>query len=109
MKPLLLLVLLLPLAAAAQSPNAESTSKKEECSIAGMVVKLAGSEPLRKARVLLTSADDQSRSISVTSDAGGSFAFKGLPAPMGVERVASPMDRVRLMKTGVKTRLDHFG
>lgn len=80
MKSLLLLVLLLPLAAAAQSPNTESTSKKEECSIAGMVVRLAGSEPLRKAGVLLTSADDQSRSVSVTSDAGGRFAFKGLPA-----------------------------
>src|SRR5690349_18157405 len=67
-KPLLFLVLLFPLAAVAQSPNTGPPSKKEEGSIAGMVVKLGGSEPLRKARVMLTSLDDQTRRISVTSD-----------------------------------------
>jgi len=80
MKPLLFLVLLFPVAAATQSPSTEPASKKEEGSIAGMVVKLAGSEPLRKARVMLTSLDDQTRRISVTSDSGGRFELKGLQA-----------------------------
>jgi Carboxypeptidase regulatory-like domain len=80
MKPLLLLVLVFPLAAAAQSPSTEPASKKEEASVAGMVVKLAGSEPLRKARVMLTSLDDQTRRISVTTDSGGRFELKGLQA-----------------------------
>jgi len=78
MKPLLLLVLLLPVATAAQTPKVESASKKDECSIAGMVVKLAGSEALRKARVRLQSAEDGTRSISVVTDADGRFHLKGI-------------------------------
>jgi protocatechuate 3,4-dioxygenase beta subunit len=43
-----------------------------------MVVKLAGSEPLRKARVQLQSADDGTRGTSVVTDASGRFQFKGV-------------------------------
>src|SRR5712672_4549198 len=78
MKLLPLLVLLIPLAAAAQSSNAPTVPKKEECSIAGMVVKLADSEPLRRARVILHSADDRTRSIAVLTDAAGHFQLKGI-------------------------------
>jgi hypothetical protein len=51
MKPLFSLVPLLTLITP-QSPTAQSPPKKEECTIAGTVVKLADSEPLRSARVL---------------------------------------------------------
>jgi len=78
MKLLPLLVFLIPLAAAAQSSNAPSAPKKEECSVAGMVVKLADSEPLRRARVILRSADDHTRSIAVLTDAAGHFQLKGI-------------------------------
>src|SRR6267378_6668272 len=78
MKLILLLVLLFPPAAAAQSSNVPSIPKKDECSIAGMVVKLADSEPLRRARVILRSADDHTRSIAVLTDAAGHFQLQGI-------------------------------
>src|SRR6266404_3392784 len=78
MKLLPLLVFLIPLAATAQSSNAPSAPKKDECSIAGMVVKLADSEPLRRARVILRSADDHTRSIAVLTDAAGHFQLKAI-------------------------------
>jgi hypothetical protein len=78
MKLVLLLVLLLPVAASAQTASTPSVPKKEECSIAGMVVKLADSAPLRRARVILQSTDDRTRIISVLSDAAGHFQFKGI-------------------------------
>ena len=63
---------------AAQAPKTKPTDKKDECTNAGMVVKLADSEPLRKARVYLRSADDRTRSISVVTDNDGRFQFKGV-------------------------------
>jgi protocatechuate 3,4-dioxygenase beta subunit len=78
MKLILLLVLLLPLAASAQNSSSPSVPKKEECSVAGMVVKLADSEPLRRARVYLRSADDHTHSTSVVTDTAGRFQFKGI-------------------------------
>jgi protocatechuate 3,4-dioxygenase beta subunit len=78
MKLIPLLVLLLPVAASAQTSSTTPPTKKEECSIAGMVVKLADSEPLRRARVYLQSADDRARNISVVTDAAGHFQFKGI-------------------------------
>src|SRR5215831_11770854 len=65
----------------AQSPARNPTTgtlKKDECSIAGMVVKLAGSEPLRKASVQLVSADDRTKSVTTTTDAAGRFQLKHL-------------------------------
>jgi protocatechuate 3,4-dioxygenase beta subunit len=64
--------------ASAQSPGPNPTPKKEECSIAGMVVKLAGSEPLTKARVHLESLEDRTRAISTVTNAGGRFELKGI-------------------------------
>jgi hypothetical protein len=63
--------------APARTPST-GTLKKDDCSIAGMVVKLAGSAPLRKATVQLDSADDRTRSISTSTDVGGRFQLKGL-------------------------------
>jgi hypothetical protein len=73
-----LLILLLARPAIAQAPKPAPTPKKDECSIAGMVVKLAGSEPVRKARVRLQSLEDRARTISTTTDAGGRFQLKGI-------------------------------
>jgi len=39
---------------------------------------VADSEPLRRARVILHSADDRTRSISVLTDAAGHFQLKGI-------------------------------
>jgi hypothetical protein len=83
MKPALLALvgILLAFPLSAQSParsSANVTSKKDECSIAGMVVKLAASEPLRKVTVQLDSADDRTRSIFTSTDAGGRFQLKRL-------------------------------
>jgi hypothetical protein len=72
------LLWVLACAVAAQVPKATPTAKKDQCSIAGMVVKLAESEPLRKARVRLQSVDDRTHSIGVTTDVGGRFELKGL-------------------------------
>jgi hypothetical protein len=69
------------LSQAAQGPGQSSPSaipKKDECSIAGMVVKLAGSEPLTKARVHLQSMEDQTRAISTVTNADGRFELKGI-------------------------------
>jgi hypothetical protein len=61
-----------------QDSKSAATKKREECSISGTVVMLAGSEPLRKARVHLESIEDRTRSISVVTDAGGRFELKAL-------------------------------
>lgn len=62
----------------AQVPQTGPTPKKDECRIAGMIVSLAGGEPLRKARIQLQSSDDQTRSLSTITDAGGRFELKGI-------------------------------
>jgi len=78
MKLVLLLVLLIAPAALAQTSETSSVPKKEQCSIAGTVVKLADSGPLRRARVILWSTDDRTRRISVLTDAAGHFQLKGI-------------------------------
>jgi len=73
--------LLLVPAQAPQGPAQSSpstTQKKDECSIAGIVVKLAGSEALTKARVRLQSMEDQTRAISTVTNADGRFELKGI-------------------------------
>lgn len=75
----LLAFLLLPCFSPAQSGKSSSGAKKrDECKISGMVVKLAGSEPLKNARVRLQSQDDRRESHSVVTDAGGRFELKGV-------------------------------
>ena len=73
----LVLLALLPHITFAQAPNkAPATPKADECKVGGIVVKLEGSEPLRKARVQLYSQDDRTRSISVITSADGRFELK---------------------------------
>jgi len=89
MKRLILLLIVSELAChtlTAQSPaqSAQSTQsatpppsrKQDECHLSGMVVKLAGSEPLRKAHIRLESVDDRTRSVTVVTDENGRFEFK---------------------------------
>jgi hypothetical protein len=64
----------------AQSPKASTSAKKDDCSVAGMVVKLGGNEPLKSAIVVLQSSDDKSRNaVHVNSDSDGRFQVKGIP------------------------------
>ncbi|HEV3375139.1 MAG TPA: carboxypeptidase regulatory-like domain-containing protein [Candidatus Acidoferrum sp.] len=73
--------LLLASALAAQGPGRNSAGdkpKKEDCSIAGMVVKLDGSAPLKSARVVLRSLEDQTHAYAATTDAGGRFTLKNV-------------------------------
>ena len=75
---LLLVILLSARAATAQAAKSAPPPKKEECSIAGMVVKMASSEALRKAQVRLQSLEDPTHVISTVTDAGGRFQLQGL-------------------------------
>ena len=54
------------------------TSKEDQCSISGMVVKMAGSVPLRKAHLLLRNVEDRTRRIAAVTNADGRFAMKGI-------------------------------
>ena len=89
--PLLLLFFLAScLPARAQQPDSAAVKKRDEASISGTVVTLAGSEPLRKARVLVQGTVDRMRMISATTDPGGRFEIKGLqpgPYQLTVSRV----------------------
>lgn len=76
----LLLLCVMAYRATAQSQKATRTPRKDECSIAGMVVKLAGSEPLKRAIIQLESTDDRTHSISTVTDASGHFQLKGIDA-----------------------------
>jgi hypothetical protein len=76
-----LALLSLTLVARAQSPARDAKSdspKKDGCSIAGMVVQLAGSEPLKNAKIQLRDLDDRGHTISIITDAGGRFTLTGL-------------------------------
>jgi hypothetical protein len=75
---MLLTLLLLPFLSTAQSSKSSPIPKKDECIVSGMVVKLAGSEPLKNARVQLLNQDDRAESHSVVTDAGGRFDLRGL-------------------------------
>jgi hypothetical protein len=57
-----------------------SRRKAEECGISGMVVKLAGSEPVKTATVQLQSLQDLAHTISVVTDVGGRFELQGIDA-----------------------------
>jgi protocatechuate 3,4-dioxygenase beta subunit len=70
--------LLLGSSGLAQALKTTPTPKQEQCRIAGMVVKLAGSEPLRKTRVSLQSMDDRTRTVVVVTDTDGRFELKGI-------------------------------
>lgn len=67
-----------PLTSAQSPAAASSASDVALCSVAGMVVKLAGSEPLKSATVRLENADDHTKTFSAATDAGGRFEIKGI-------------------------------
>ena len=75
---MVILVHLLAWPVRAQSPRTLPAPKQDQCRLSGMVVKLAGSEPLRKARVRLQSVDEPTHSIAVVTDEAGRFELKGL-------------------------------
>src|SRR5262249_50925229 len=58
--------------------QAQATAKKDQCSISGTVVALAGGGPLRKAHVRLESADDRMPSTTVMTDGDGRFELKAI-------------------------------
>jgi protocatechuate 3,4-dioxygenase beta subunit len=73
------LFLLLSCTLAAQevpSRKADNTPAKDRCSIAGLVVKLGTSEPLKKAHVYLQKVDDPRSGYSTHTDAAGHFAIR---------------------------------
>ncbi|PYT54241.1 MAG: hypothetical protein DMG43_06945 [Acidobacteria bacterium] len=80
---LVLILLFFPTIASAQAPPRNPTPASPasgECSVSGMVVKLAGSEPLKNATVQLQNPQDLAHTISVVTDAGGRFELKGIDA-----------------------------
>ena len=60
----------------AQSKKPENPPSEESCSVAGLVVKLGSSEPLKKAEVYLQKVDDQESGYSAHTDATGHFAIR---------------------------------
>jgi len=52
--------------------------KSDECTISGIVVKLAGSEPLKTATVQLQSLQNLAHIASVVTDVGGRFELNGI-------------------------------
>jgi Carboxypeptidase regulatory-like domain len=75
-------VLVLPLALlSALSAYAQKNSnppKEETCSVSGMVIKMADSAPLRKARVVLRSVGEPNRTVAAVTNADGRFALKDI-------------------------------
>lgn len=60
------------------SPNWTPNPKPEESSVSGMVVRLAGDEPLKSANVRLQSLENRAQTASTVTDAGGRFEIKGI-------------------------------
>jgi protocatechuate 3,4-dioxygenase beta subunit len=60
----------------AQAQKDLKTAKEDLSTISGTVVKMAGSAPLRKGRVLLISTDDKTRRVAAITDVAGKFTLK---------------------------------
>ncbi len=75
---LCVLFLLSGVLAAQETPSRklENTPSKGTCSIAGVVVKLGTSEPLKKAHVYLQKVDDPKSGYSAHTDAAGQFSIQ---------------------------------
>lgn len=56
--------------------NSSGKRKEETCTVSGMVVKLAGSEPIKSAVVRLRNADDQNQGYRALTDAAGHLNSK---------------------------------
>jgi hypothetical protein len=55
-----------------------SNPKAEDASVSGMVVRLAGGEPLKGASVQLQNLENRAQTSSTVTDAGGRFEMKGI-------------------------------
>ena len=75
-----LISLLIASSASARGHLQSATAKLQQdtCIVSGMVVKLAGSAPLKSASVRLISIEDRARAYSATTDGGGRFALKNV-------------------------------
>ena len=60
------------------SPKPSPNAKAEESSVSGMVVRLAGGEPLKGASVQLQNLENRRQTSSTVTDAGGRFEIKGI-------------------------------
>ena len=60
------------------SLNRPANPKPEESSVSGMVVRLAGDEPLKAASVRLQSLENRAQTATAVTDAGGRFEIKGI-------------------------------
>lgn len=76
--PPILLFSAISVSAQTSSLNRPPNPKPEESSVSGMVVRLAGDEPLKAARVRLQSLDNRAQTASTVTDAGGRFEMKGI-------------------------------
>src|ERR1700733_4865981 len=100
---LLILPLALLLALSAYAQKSSKPSKEESCSVSGIVVKMADSAPLRKARVVLRSVDDPKRTMVSVTDSEGHFAMKDVeagPYRLNVSRVGFVTDEYGQRKPG---------
>ena len=70
------LVFLLALSTCAQKNS--KPPKEETCSVSGIVIKMADSAPLRKARLVLRSVADPNRTVAAVTNADGRFALKDI-------------------------------
>jgi hypothetical protein len=52
--------------------------KEDSCSVSGIVIKMADSAPLRKARVVLRGVVDPNRTVAAVTNADGRFALKNI-------------------------------
>ena len=73
----LLLASVAPAQTASSSPSL-TRPRSEECAISGIVVKLAGSEPVKTATVQLQSLQDLAHTVSVVTDMSGRFELRGI-------------------------------
>ena len=71
----LVLPLALLLALSAYGQKNAKPPKEESCSVSGIVIKMADSAPLRKARVMLTSVEEPTRTVVAVTNADGRFAL----------------------------------
>jgi Carboxypeptidase regulatory-like domain len=61
-----------------RSQDSANKPKQETCIVSGMVVKLAGSAPLKSAKVVLTGVEDRTHAYAATTDTGGRFTLKSV-------------------------------
>jgi len=79
--PILLISLLISSAGSGQNTQKPATPnvKTEKCTVAGIVVRKGGSDPIHFAHVTLTNDGDEQKSLHAMTAADGRFTFKDVP------------------------------